>query len=36
VAEVEAEARKQQIESSDDVRLALLETIGRISFISNS
>jgi uncharacterized membrane protein YcaP (DUF421 family) len=33
--EVEAEARQQQIESLDEVRLAVLETNGRISFISN-
>jgi uncharacterized membrane protein YcaP (DUF421 family) len=32
--EVEAEARHQQIESLDQVRLAVLETNGRISFIS--
>jgi uncharacterized membrane protein YcaP (DUF421 family) len=36
VAEVEAEARQQQVESLNDVRLAVLETNGRISFISNS
>jgi uncharacterized membrane protein YcaP (DUF421 family) len=36
VAEVEAEARQQQIESLDNVRLAVLETNGRISFIPNS
>jgi uncharacterized membrane protein YcaP (DUF421 family) len=35
VEEVEAEARQQQIESLDDVRLAVLETNGRISFVSN-
>jgi uncharacterized membrane protein YcaP (DUF421 family) len=35
LAEVEAEARQQQIESLDEVRLAVLETNGRISFISN-
>jgi len=33
VGEVEAEARQQQIESLDEVRLAVLETSGRISFI---
>ena len=33
LAEVEAEARLQQIESLDSVRLAVLETNGRISFI---
>jgi uncharacterized membrane protein YcaP (DUF421 family) len=31
--EIEAEARMQQIESLDTVRLAILETNGRISFI---
>jgi uncharacterized membrane protein YcaP (DUF421 family) len=36
VGEVEAEARQQQIESLDDVRLAVLETNGRISFIEAS
>jgi uncharacterized membrane protein YcaP (DUF421 family) len=35
IEEVEAEARQQQIESLDDVRLAVLETSGRISFIPN-
>ena len=35
IEELEAEARQQQIESLDDVRLAVLETSGRISFISN-
>src|SRR5436190_484503 len=35
VEEVEAEARQQQIESLDEVRLAVLETNGRISFIQN-
>ena len=35
VEEVEAEARQQQLESLDDVRLAVLETNGRISFIPN-
>jgi uncharacterized membrane protein YcaP (DUF421 family) len=35
VEEVEAEARQQQIQSLDDVRLAVLETNGRISFIPN-
>src|SRR5215210_7967098 len=35
VEEVEAEARLQQIPSLDDVRFAVLETNGRISFISN-
>jgi uncharacterized membrane protein YcaP (DUF421 family) len=34
VEEVEAEARQQQIESLDEIRLAVLETTGRISFIS--
>jgi uncharacterized membrane protein YcaP (DUF421 family) len=33
IAEVEAEARLQQIESLDGVRLAVLETSGQISFI---
>jgi uncharacterized membrane protein YcaP (DUF421 family) len=33
VEEVEAEARQQQISSLDEVRLAVLETSGRISFI---
>ena len=33
VDEVEAQARQQQIESLSDVRLAILETSGRISFI---
>ena len=33
VDEVEAEARMQQIESLENVRLAVLETSGRISFI---
>jgi uncharacterized membrane protein YcaP (DUF421 family) len=33
VDELEAEARQQQIESLDAVRLAVLETNGRISFI---
>ena len=32
VEEVEAEARQQQITSLDDVRFAVLETNGRISF----
>jgi uncharacterized membrane protein YcaP (DUF421 family) len=36
VDELEAEARQQQIESLDDIRLAVLETSGRISFFSNS
>lgn len=36
VEEVEAEARQQQIESLDGVRLAVLETNGRISFIPDS
>jgi uncharacterized membrane protein YcaP (DUF421 family) len=36
VEEVEAEARQQQIESLDNVRLAVLETNGRISFIPSS
>jgi uncharacterized membrane protein YcaP (DUF421 family) len=36
VGELEAEARQQQIESLDDIRLAVLETSGRISFFSNS
>jgi uncharacterized membrane protein YcaP (DUF421 family) len=33
LAEVEAEARAQQIESLDDVRWAVLETNGTISFL---
>jgi uncharacterized membrane protein YcaP (DUF421 family) len=33
VEELEAEARQQQIETLDEVRLAVLETNGRISFI---
>src|SRR5690242_20162547 len=33
IEEVEAEARQQQIETLDAVRLAVLETSGRISFI---
>jgi uncharacterized membrane protein YcaP (DUF421 family) len=33
--EVAAEARSQQIESFDDVRWAVLETSGKISFITN-
>jgi uncharacterized membrane protein YcaP (DUF421 family) len=33
VEELESEARQQQIEKIDDVRLAVLETNGRISFI---
>jgi uncharacterized membrane protein YcaP (DUF421 family) len=33
VDELEAEARQQQISAIDDVRLAVLETSGRISFI---
>jgi uncharacterized membrane protein YcaP (DUF421 family) len=36
VEEVESEARQQQIESLDQVRLAVLETNGRISFIEAS
>ena len=32
VEEVEAEARQQQITSLDDVRFAILETNGRVSF----
>jgi uncharacterized membrane protein YcaP (DUF421 family) len=36
VDEVEAQAREQQIESLDQVRLAILETSGRISFIPNT
>ena len=32
--ELEAEARQQQIESLDDVRFAVLETNGKISFAS--
>ena len=32
VEEIEAEARQQQITSLDDVRFAVLETNGRISF----
>ena len=35
VDELEAEARQQQIESLDAVRLAVLETNGRISFIES-
>jgi uncharacterized membrane protein YcaP (DUF421 family) len=35
VDELEAEARQQQIESLDAVRLAVLETNGRISFIQS-
>jgi uncharacterized membrane protein YcaP (DUF421 family) len=34
VEEVEAEARQQQIEKLDDVRYAVLETSGKISFLS--
>jgi uncharacterized membrane protein YcaP (DUF421 family) len=34
VEEVEAEARLQQIDSLDDVRFAVLETNGKISFAS--
>jgi uncharacterized membrane protein YcaP (DUF421 family) len=34
VEEVEAEARLQHIASLDDVRFAVLETNGRISFVS--
>ena len=33
VEELEAEARQQQIENLEEVRLAVLETNGRISFI---
>jgi uncharacterized membrane protein YcaP (DUF421 family) len=36
IEELEAEARLQQIESLDGVRLAVLETSGRISFIPNA
>ena len=36
IGELEAEARLQQIESLDRVRLAVLETSGRISFIPNA
>jgi uncharacterized membrane protein YcaP (DUF421 family) len=36
VAELEAEARLQQISSLDDVRIAVLETNGQISFIEAS
>jgi uncharacterized membrane protein YcaP (DUF421 family) len=36
VDEVEAQARQQQFESLEDVRLAILETSGRISFLPNS
>lgn len=36
VVEVEAEARLQQISSLDEVRWAVLETNGRISFIPRS
>jgi uncharacterized membrane protein YcaP (DUF421 family) len=35
VPEIEAEARLQQIDSLDNVRLGVLETNGRISFITN-
>ena len=35
VDELEAQAREQQFDSLDDVRLAILETNGRISFIPN-
>jgi uncharacterized membrane protein YcaP (DUF421 family) len=35
VEEIEAEARLQQISSLDDVRWAILETDGRISFVEN-
>jgi uncharacterized membrane protein YcaP (DUF421 family) len=34
VEEVEAEARLQQIASLDEVRFAVLETNGRISFVT--
>jgi uncharacterized membrane protein YcaP (DUF421 family) len=36
VEELEAEARLQQIESLDEVRLAVLETNGQISFIKRA
>jgi uncharacterized membrane protein YcaP (DUF421 family) len=36
IEELESEARLQQLESLDDVRLAVLETNGRISFIARS
>jgi uncharacterized membrane protein YcaP (DUF421 family) len=36
VEELEAEARLQQIESLDEVRLAVLETNGQISFIERA
>jgi len=35
IEEIEAEARLQQIESLDQVRLGVLETNGQISFIKN-
>jgi uncharacterized membrane protein YcaP (DUF421 family) len=34
VEELEAEARRQSIEALDDVRYAVLETSGKISFLS--
>jgi uncharacterized membrane protein YcaP (DUF421 family) len=34
--EVKAEARQAQIDSLDDVRFAVLETNGRISFVTRS
>jgi uncharacterized membrane protein YcaP (DUF421 family) len=34
VEEVAAEARQQQIESLEDVRFAVLETSGKISFVT--
>src|SRR5690349_19729756 len=36
VAELEEQARQQQIASLDDVRLAVLETNGQISYISGT
>jgi uncharacterized membrane protein YcaP (DUF421 family) len=36
VDELEAQARQQQISELDQVRLAVLETNGRISFIPKS
>src|SRR3954470_13253951 len=36
VQELEAEARQQQIGALDDVRIAVLETNGKISFVTKS
>jgi uncharacterized membrane protein YcaP (DUF421 family) len=36
VEELEAEARQQQIGALDDVRIAVLETNGKISFVTKS